>query len=253
MAVVGVTRPRTADERPDVAGGHPKAILEAERGTRLVLPYAPQGSTLAGLADTWDTVARPGRKALVLHTGKRVPTMSLTLTLARKDRQTSIEGILDKLYKLGEAEERVTLSNMSPRERGPWRITDLAIEATARQHGTNLITRATATLTLTAASDALSRRGPLSGGKDSGPGAGKVRRYTVKKGDTLRKLADRFLGSPDRWKAIAKLNGIKRPGADLKPGRVLKIPVPQRTAVALGEGTLANYDAGLSAVAQGEG
>lgn len=223
MATVAVTR-TAAEAAATPPGGHPKAILEAEKGTRLVLPYAPQGSDLGGLADTWDVVGRPGRKPLVLHSGKRLPTMGLTILLARRDHQTSIEQLLAKLVELGEARERVTLSNMSPLERGPWRITDLAITSSHRQQGTNHITRATATLTLTAASDALSRRGPLSGGADAG--GGKVKRYTVKKGDTLRSIAAKpsIYGNPGKWQRLAKANGIKRPRAKLKPGRVLKVP-----------------------------
>lgn len=224
---VGVTRPRAAgDDDPTPPGGHPKAILEAERGTRMTLPYAPQGSELGGLADSWQRVDRPGRKPLLLHTGKRLPSMSLTLVLARRDIQTSIEPLLAKLLELGEARERVVLSNMSPLERGPWRITDLAVSSSARQHGTNHITRATATLTLEAASDALSRRGPLSGGTDEGKG-GKATRYTVKKGDSLRSIAAKpsIYGTPSKWQRLAKANGIKKkPGADLKPGLVLKVP-----------------------------
>jgi hypothetical protein len=219
---VGITRPGTAPLGMP-RGAHPKAVLEAEQGTRLVLPFAPRDGELDGLADTWERVERPGRRPLNLHSGEGLPTLELPLVLARADHQDSIEDLLEKLRKLGKARERVVLSNMSPLERGPWRITGLKIGSTARQHGTNHITRATATLTLTAASDALSRRGPLSGGKDTGKGSD-VRRYTVKKGDTLRKLADRFYGSPGKWQIIAKENGIKKPGADLKPGRVLRIP-----------------------------
>lgn len=221
-ATIGITRPGTAPAGQP-RGAHPRAVLEAEKGTRLTLPYAPRGSDLGGLADRWEQVDRPGRRPLNLHAGQSLETMSLTLVLARRDHQDSIEDLLEKLAKLGKARERVVLTNMSPLERGPWRITDLSVSSTVRQHGTNHITRATAAVTFTAASDALSRRGPLSGGKDSGKGSD-VRSYTVKKGDTLRKLADRFYGSPAKWKLIAKANDIKKPGADLKPGRVLRIP-----------------------------
>lgn len=223
MTVYSYTRARSAAAPAVAPGGHPKAVLHAERGVKLILPYAPRETDLGGLADTWDRVERPGRKPLTLRAGRRLPTMTLTALLARSDHQRSVEDLIAALTRLGEAEERVVLSGMSPAERGPWRITDLAVNATLRQHGTNKITRATATIALTAASDALSRRGPLSGGKDSGKGAN-ARRYTVKKGDTLRKLADRFYGSPGKWQKIAKANGIKKPNKPLKPGRVLTIP-----------------------------
>lgn len=226
-ATIGITRPRAATAGPVVvpAGRHPKAILEAERGVKLIVPYAPRSTTLAGLADRWEPVDRPGRKPLTLRAGRRLPTLTLTLPLARADHQDSIEDLLAALAGLGEAEERVTLSGMSPLERGPWRITDLTVTSSVRQQGTNHITRAEASLTLTAASDALSRRGPLSGGKDGGAG-GKLTRYTVKKGDTLRSIAAKpaVYGTPQKWQRLAKANGIKRPNVALKPGRVLKVP-----------------------------
>jgi LysM repeat protein len=225
VATVGIVRARTAAAPAIPPGGHPKALLEAERGTKLIIPYAPRSADLGGLADVWERVDRPGRKPLTLRTARRLPTLALTLVLARSDVQASIEDLLAALSKLGEAEERVTLTNMSPMLRGPWRISDLSLSSTALQYGTNAITRATATLTLVAASDALSRRGPLSGGKDDGKG-GKVTRYTVKKGDTLRSIAAKpsIYGNPNAWKRLAKANGIKKPGAQLKPGRVLKVP-----------------------------
>jgi nucleoid-associated protein YgaU len=225
VTTVAVVRARTASGPAIPPGGHPKALLEAERGVKLVIPYAPRGAELGGLADTWERVDRPGRKPLTLRTGRRLPTLNLTLTLARPDVQSSIEDLLAALAKLGEAEERVTLSNMSPLLRGPWRIADLSLTSSALQYGTNHITRATATLSLVAASDALSRRGPLSGGKDGGKG-GKLTRYTVKKGDTLRRIAAKpsVYGNPNKWTRLAQANGIKRPSAPLKPGRVLKVP-----------------------------
>lgn len=48
-------------------------------------------------------------------------------------------------------------------------------------------------------------------------------RYTVKKGDTLSKIARVLLGDADRWVEIAKLNNIRDPRT-LKVGRVLKLP-----------------------------
>lgn len=224
MATVGIVRARTSSAPVPPPGGHPKAVLQAEKGTKLVLPYAPRTTDLGGLADGWDRQDRPGRKPLTLRTSRRLPTLSLTLVLARNDRQSSIEDLLAALAKLGEAEERVVLTNMSPLERGPWRITDIGITSSDRQYGTNHITRATASLSLVAASDALSRRGPLSGGKDEGNG--KLTRYTVKKGDTLRTIAAKpsVYGSPGKWQRLAKANNIKKPNAPLKAGRVLKVP-----------------------------
>ena len=47
--------------------------------------------------------------------------------------------------------------------------------------------------------------------------------YIVKKGDTLRKLANRYYGEPNEWRRIAKANKIKDP-TKLKVGRKLRTP-----------------------------
>ncbi len=49
-----------------------------------------------------------------------------------------------------------------------------------------------------------------------------LRTHTVKRGDTLWKLAKKYLGSGLRWTKIAKLNGIR--GTLIRTGQVLKIP-----------------------------
>ena len=50
--------------------------------------------------------------------------------------------------------------------------------------------------------------------------AGKT--YTVVHGDTLRMIAERFLGKGSRYKEIVKLNGLK--SNVLMSGQVLQIP-----------------------------
>lgn len=55
-----------------------------------------------------------------------------------------------------------------------------------------------------------------------------VRRHRTVKGDTLRSIAQRFYGSPGRWKSVydANLNTLRgqRPSASLPPGWILVIP-----------------------------
>jgi nucleoid-associated protein YgaU len=51
--------------------------------------------------------------------------------------------------------------------------------------------------------------------------------YTVKKGDTLSKIAKTHLGSANKWKLIWEANQDQIKNPDLiKPGQVLKIPSP---------------------------
>ena len=55
--------------------------------------------------------------------------------------------------------------------------------------------------------------------------AGKTRRYTVRRGDTLASISRKFYKSSARWQKILEANSdiIGKPG-DLKPGQTLTIP-----------------------------
>lgn len=229
MPSLTVTRPLTGVVQPTArASRHPKARLRTEDGVVVELPYAPKGTSLGGFADTWETLNRPGRAPLVQRNGDGVATMTLDVILARPDHQDSVEPLITLLRRVAASGDRVTVVNLSPSERGPWRLADLTITATQRQQGTNNITRATAGLTFLAASDARPRLGPVSGGKKKHhKGITKARHYTIKKGDTLRKLAGRFYGEPNEWKRIAARNKIKHP-ARLKPGRRIVIPADDK-------------------------
>lgn len=50
-----------------------------------------------------------------------------------------------------------------------------------------------------------------------------AREYTVQKGDTLAELAQRFMGSAEGWRELAKENGIDDP-KKLRVGQRLTIP-----------------------------
>lgn len=221
-AVAITTRRETADRRRP---RHPKARIKVVGSDReLELPYAPTGGTLDGWADEWTTVERPGRRPLVVRNAQGLPTLALSFPLARRDHQADVETQLAKLRKIAQRGERVILSRLSPNERGPWRIDGVTINAVLRQHGTNHITRADVTLSLIYAVDADTKLGPVSGGKKKRKkGNSKARRYTIRKGDTLRSIAASFYGEPEEWRRIARRNKIKDPRR-LKVGRTIVIP-----------------------------
>jgi len=56
--------------------------------------------------------------------------------------------------------------------------------------------------------------------------------YTVKKGDSLSKIAQVTLGSEARWREIAKTNGIRKPYT-IRPNQVLNIGITAPAAVAV--------------------
>lgn len=228
MPTLTITQPATGITAP---GPHPKAVLRAENGLEVTLPYAPRGTSLGGFAPTWGTLDRPGRKPLVQRNGDGLLTGSLAFQLARPDHQEAVEDYITGLAAIADAGQRVTLLNLSPLERGPWRINGLAVTGTLRQHGTNVITRADVTLDLIEASDPNPQVGPVAGGTTSaGAGSSIPKTYTVKKGDTLRRIANRFYGTPAAWKYLAAANGIKDPDK-LKVGRKLHLP-PARPSYA---------------------
>lgn len=227
MATLSITRPALGPGRPPLPtparpGRHPKVKLRAD-DLELVLPYGPRGTSLGGLAAPWSTIDRPGRKPLVVSDGGPLRTMALTVFLGHSDHQQTVEGMLDKLRKIAASGDRVTLVNLSPLERGPWRLEDVSVTGELRQEGTNHLTRASVALSFVEASDANPKLGPINGGK-KGKGKNKLpTTHVVKKGDTLRKLANRYYGEPGRWHRIARANKIKDP-SKLKTGRKLRIP-----------------------------
>lgn len=196
--------------------------LRTEKGIEFEFPYAPRGSSLGGLADPVTVQARPGRKPLTLRDGDNIASLDLGIVLAKLDHQQPVEAYINQLRRIAESGQRVTVLGLSPQERGPWRVDDLTITGELRRQGDNAITRATATLSLVEASDANPKVGPVSGGH-GGKGGKRPKFYKVRKGDTLRKIANRFYGDPGVWRQIAKANGIKNPDK-LKVGRKLKLP-----------------------------
>lgn len=52
----------------------------------------------------------------------------------------------------------------------------------------------------------------------------KKKRYTVKKGDTLKTIAAKQLGNASRWREIAAINGGIRDPKSIKVGQVLRLP-----------------------------
>lgn len=201
---------------------HPKARLRAGK-VEVELPFAPVDVEHTPRQRAWSQQERPGRAPLLLDDGTTLATMRWTPLVAQLDVETSIEGLIDRLQKLVAGRDRVRVAGMSRRERGPWVLTGLTYTVLARQQGTNAITQARLTLTFTEPSSANPRLGPVHGGKDGKGGDGKVRHYVVKKGDTLRAIANRFYDDPSKWTVIAKANGIKDPSR-LRVGARLKIP-----------------------------
>ena len=66
-------------------------------------------------------------------------------------------------------------------------------------------------------------------GSTPAPAAPRTRviRYTVKSGDSLWKIAQQHLNDGEKWRSIARENGISTTDPRVKAGDVLKITVPE--------------------------
>ncbi len=53
---------------------------------------------------------------------------------------------------------------------------------------------------------------------------GRGRQYTVQSGDTWCNLANRFLGNPHLWWAVASANGVEDPTQEPQAGSEILIP-----------------------------
>lgn len=214
---------------------HPKARLTAESGLELVLPFAPVEVDTTGVAATFATEDRPGRKPLLYRTGDGLRALSFEVLLGYADHQASAEQLGHRLRDLARRGERVTFAH-GRNEAGVWRVTDLRTRTVGRQHGTNAATRLEATVVLTEDSAANVRTGPLTGGATPAPakpapppGAAPTPAagtHRIAAGDTLYKIAARYYGNGDLWPRIADANRPIDPRR-LTIGRVLTIP-PRR-------------------------
>lgn len=237
MAVLVLNQSRQSEQRSSSpASGHPTMYLADDTGLKLELPYAPRTVERGGLSASWQSVDRAGRKPLLLKDGPQLDALSFDVLILGDptDHQASAEGILAQLRELAERAGRVTVGNMGPSERGTWRLVGAQQRSELRAHGTNLITRATVSLSFLEASDVVVAVGPVTGGAKPPPAVkrkttaagkpgGAARAHTFRSGDTLTAIAVRLYGDGSKWRRIADANGIRDP-RKLKVGTVLKVP-----------------------------
>lgn len=209
---------------------HPKAVLRGEDGTRVVIPFAPLDLDHGGLVPRSARADRVGRPPLLGWVGPDNSTLAGTLLIAAQDPQEPVDDVLRGLRHLARSGQRVTL-DYGRTEPGWYRLVEFTYTVTGRQHGTNRITRADARFGLEKAADVKVRVGAVSGGAKApkpkptpAKGAkGATRRHTVASGETLSGIAQRYYGSPARWREIAAANGVRDPRR-LQIGQVLTIP-----------------------------
>jgi nucleoid-associated protein YgaU len=175
----------------------------------------------------WTVVNRPHRRGLTNWTGRNPFRQEIDIVISEFKDGTSVEPQIKALQEMASP----VLSNpartpvvrihgdMLVHKDTDYIIEDLVFGATERNHEKGHRTRQLVTVKLLEYVDG----GDVKENKTK-PGHNiKYRTYTIKHGDTLQKIAKKFLGDYKRWKEIAKLNNIHDPRHP-PVGKKIRIP-----------------------------
>ena len=209
------------------ASVQPKLIIRTENSDIIfTAPYAPKEVTYYITGRKYNEVDRPDRKPITTSPGIALKQMSMELFVGSTNYETSIDSSLSTLEQLSATQQRL-ICEYDPRTAGLWNITSLDYDSVERQSGTNLITRATVNIEFTEAVGFSSKAGTASlvAGSSSSTassyGTTQPKTYTIKQGDTLSSISQKFFYTPNKWRTIADLN--KLDPKNLKVGKVIRI------------------------------
>lgn len=173
----------------------------------------------------WEVIPRPRRRAYTRWMGTNPFRLRLSLIIDKYQEQDSIEHICQTLERMATSPDAFTppplvdVDGAVPHPRTGWVIDNLEWGQSIRHPNTLNRLRQEVVVHLL-------QHVPVDVVQQNNPPPSKYRIYTVKKGDTLGKIASKLLGNWRRWKEIAKINKIRDPKKDraLKVGRKLKVP-----------------------------
>jgi LysM repeat protein len=175
----------------------------------------------------WTVINRPHRKGLTSWTGRNPLRMDIDIVISDFKNGGSVEPQIQALMEMASP----VLSNPTRtpavkihgdaliHKEKDYVIENLTFGLTERNHDKGHRTRQLVTVSLLEYVDG----GDLKENTVK-PGHNiKYRKYTIKKGDTLQKIAKRFLDDYRRWKEIAKLNNLHDPRHP-PVGKTIRIP-----------------------------
>jgi nucleoid-associated protein YgaU len=210
------------------AGGAPIAAAKVQAGgdAPVAAPAPKDAASLAG-----SPAAHPAASSapLVVANAKdpHVATKNTAVPSAVPSSTSTVEYVVQK----GDSLASIAQRNLGNSNRwGEIQSLNNGIQPRSLRVGMHLKLPATATASATAAEHA--PKAETSAPKKAAPAVDATHTnnvYVVKTGDTLRSIADKKLGSPDRWKDIVAAN----PGLDthkLVVGKTLKLPAESRDA-----------------------
>lgn len=200
----------------------------------LTLPVTLERTVISEVSPTWTEIPRPGREPLLKQVAPRLWKVQLQVVFVLPGGMTSVEGGLILLHRFANHEDPVLVS-YSLLESGWYRITDMPITSTRKHPVTKQTVRAEVTLSLTNEPNppatrpgrpkAVPRAHQTVTAHHSGsvPKKPAATRYTVRRGDTLSKIAVRVYGRASLFTRIASANRIKNPNL-IRVGQILTIP-----------------------------
>lgn len=214
---------------PKINSGR-KVTIKNSAGKSRTMTMAPPKFSYNSTAKIQE-IARQGLKPITRVAGPSLAKIEFTQTVAAVDWQKSIESDVKWLRDCAARGYKVRFTGLSGLESGIWwHIKDLSINVTQRTPK-NQPSRASVSWQLVEAVDVSVSAGKVTKTK-SKPKKSKgskpkavTRTHKVKRGDTLGRIAQKYLGKQSRYPEIFKLNKkrIKNPNR-LSVGWVLKIP-----------------------------
>lgn len=188
-----------------------RVVLRA--GTRrLTLPITNPEVPI-DLGGKWTTITRPGLDDLLRYGGAKPYVISLDVTLYNLAGIT-VRAMIQTLRDMSQSNTPVSVAYGST-ETGTYRITGLKPKVTQR-HEDNNAREGAVTIELTRIGNERitlpSRAAPAKPAAKKGTSSKKrVVHYTVKRGDTLTKIAGKVCHNTGHWQRIARDNNIRDP------------------------------------------
>jgi LysM repeat protein len=217
MATVTVRLP----SRPRPPARHPHVTIVSAAGSVTVGATNPQAD-IDGLGASWTQIQRPGTNALLRRATRNRMEYDLSVFLVDGYGGKTIEQQILALDAIGASKATcgVSFGEMANHR---WQLTAAKGHTSDRAPITNKALHAEFTLTFVVAVDeGLTVPVPRRKTPPSNKPKGRRKTITVRKGDTLSKIAAREYGNANRWPEIAKLNKLRNPGV-IKVGQKLVV------------------------------